>query len=81
MEPDYSRSLNVGCVWETCYADGPSSCRLPRTMLSGKDKGSSISEHLLCASQHAKPKTHVVLLKDHSDPAKYGLSPFSRWGH
>lgn len=44
-------------------------------MLAGKEKGSSISEHLLCASQHAKPETHVVLLKDHSDPAKYGLSP------
>ena len=66
MEPDYSIPLSVGCVQETCYADG----RLPRAMLSGKEKGSSISEHLLCASQHAKPETLVVLLKDHNDPDK-----------
>ena len=46
-----------------------------------KEKGLSISEHPLCASQCAKPETHIVLLKDHNDSARHGLSPLYRWGH
>ena len=73
VQPDYSIPQVVGCVGGC--ADGSSSHWLARTTHAVKEKGSSISEHLLCVSQRPKPKTHIILLRDHNDPARHRFMP------
>lgn len=42
--------------------------------------GTSVSEHLLCATQRAKSETHTILLKAHDDSARHGFIPTLQTG-
>lgn len=64
-----AESLGVRVAWT------PSPRWLAGTSQAMREKGASVSEHLLCASQCAKPDTHIVLLKDHNDLARHGSIP------
>lgn len=84
---DYSISpkeivLGGGIVGGVCDTDSHSA-RWPGywNHTGGKGEGIRVSEHLLCADQHAKPETHVVLLKDHNDPGRHGFIPTLKMGN
>lgn len=83
MGPHEARLVSVPrrwWCWATCYAD-PWPHWLAGTAQAAKEEASRVSEHLLCARQHAKPDTHTVLLKDHNDLARHGFLLIVQGGH
>lgn len=72
MKPDGSVSQDAGGVG-VLATQTPGPHWLAGTTQAVKEKGSGVSGHLLCASQHAKPDTHTVLVKGHNDRARHGF--------
>lgn len=72
MKPDWSVSQDAGGVG-VLATQTPGPRWLVGTAQAVKEEASRVSEHPLCASQHAKPDTHTVLLKDHNGLARCGF--------
>lgn len=76
MGPHEARLFSIPRRWVVLRAlptPTPGSHWLAGTAQTVREKGPSVSEYLLCASQRSKPDTHIILLKDHNDPARHGF--------